>query len=90
MIAKTGEQELTPYDKNAYIRRVNTSTNADSGGVALDLDVIAGNTVNKENHLDGSQSTRTSQRAKKVQVKISDDTDENKVKEISRIDVEYE
>ena len=90
MIAKTGEQELTPYDKNAYIRRVNTNTNK-GGGTELDLDVIAGTTVTKENHLDGAQSTRTSQRAQKVQVKISDDSAaENYVKEISRVDVEYE
>ena len=91
MIAQTGEQELTPYDQNAYIRRVNTNTNADTSGTLLDLEVIAGSTENKANYLNGVQSTRTSQRGKSVQVKISDDSSaENKIKEISRLEVEYE
>ena len=89
MIAKTGEQELTPYDQNAYIRRVNTNTNK-GGGTELDLEVIAGTTVTKSNFLDGAQSTRTSQRAQKAQVKVSDDVNQDNVKEISRIEVEYE
>ena len=91
MIAQTGDQELTPYDQNAYIRRVNTNTNADTSGTLLDLEVIAGSTENKANYLNGVQSTRTSQRGKSVQVKISDDSSaENKIKEISRLEVEYE
>ena len=91
MIAQTGEQELTPYNQNAYIRRVNTNTNADTSGTLLDLEVIAGSTENKANYLNGVQSTRTSQRGKSVQVKISDDSSaENKIKEISRLEVEYE
>ena len=89
MIAKTGEQELTPYDQNAYIRRVNTNTNK-GGGTELDLEVIAGTTVTKANFLDGAQSTRTSQRAQKAQVKVSDDVNQDNVKEISKIEVEYE
>lgn len=89
MIAKTGEQELTSYDQNAYIRRVNTNTN-DGGSTNLDLQVVANSTVNKNNYLDGAQSTRTSQRAQKVQVKISDNTNQDNVKEISKIEVEYE
>jgi len=91
MIAQTGEQELTSYDQNAYIRRVNTNTNADTSGTLLDLEVIAGSTENKANYLNGVQSTRTSQRGKSVQVKISDNSSaENKIKEISRLEVEYE
>jgi hypothetical protein len=92
MIAQTGEQELTPYDQNAYIRRVNTNTNKGSGsGTALDLQVVSGSTFTKNNFLNGVQSTRTSQRGKSVQVKISDDSSaENEIKEISRLEVEYE
>lgn len=100
MIVKTGEQELTSYDENAYIRRVNTNTEKFNGS-KLDLEVIAGTTVTKANHLDGAQSTRTSQRAQKVQVKISDDSIGSAgsegpflnppiFKEISKIEVEYE
>jgi hypothetical protein len=92
MIAQTGEQELTPYDQNAYIRRVNTNTNKGSGsGTALDLQVVSGSTFTENNFLNGVQSTRTSQRGKSVQVKISDDSSaENEIKEISRLEVEYE
>jgi len=92
MIAQTGEQELTSYDQNAYIRRVNTNTNKGSGsGTALDLQVVSGSTFTENNFLNGVQSTRTSQRGKSVQVKISDDSSaENEIKEISRLEVEYE
>tara|TARA_Y100000361_G_scaffold23191_3_gene18318 strand:+ start:816 stop:4385 length:3570 start_codon:yes stop_codon:yes gene_type:complete len=92
MIAQTGEQELTSYDQNAYIRRINTNTNKGSGsGTALDLQVVSGSTFTENNFLNGVQSTRTSQRGKSVQVKISDDSSaENEVKEISRLEVEYE
>ena len=92
MIAQTGEQELTPYNQNAYIRRVNTNTNKGSGsGTALDLQVVSGSTFTENNFLNGVQSTRTSQRGKSVQVKISDDSSaENEIKEISRLEVEYE
>ena len=96
MIVKTGEQELTSYDENAYIRRVNTNTEKFTGQF-LDLQVIAGSTVDKADYLDGAQSTRTSQRAQKVQVKISDGSNSEGpflnppiFKEISKIEVEYE
>jgi hypothetical protein len=90
--AWTGEQELTPYDQNAYIRRVNTNTNKGGGSVGMELEVGGEGmyTVTKEEYLDGVQSTRTSQRGKSVRINITDQFNENNVREISKVDVEYE
>ena len=90
MNAITGEQELTSYDKNAYIRRVNTNTDKGGGSGLLSLSVVSATTVTKTNSLDGAQSWRTSQRGQKVKIGVSNLTNEDNAKEISRIEVEYE
>ena len=91
MIVETGVQELTSYDQNAYIRRLNTHTNK-GGGTKLDQTItIDSNTTTTADHLDGAQSQRlTVKRGKNIKVKINDATNEDNAKEITKVEVEYE
>lgn len=91
MTVKTGKQLLTSLDKNAFIRRVNTITDDGGGNGELNLELSGVTpTVTKNDHLVGVQSTRTSARGKFAQIQISDSTNEDSAKEISKVDVEYE
>ena len=91
MIVETGVQELTSYDQNAYVRRLNTHTNK-GGGTKLDQMITIDGTANtKADHLDGAQSQRlTVKRGKNIKVKINDATNEDNAKEITKVEVEYE
>ena len=91
MIVETGVQELTSYDQNAYVRRLNTHTNK-GGGTKLDQTITIDSTATTTNdHLDGAQSQRlTVKRGKNIKVKINDATNEANAKEITKVEVEYE
>ena len=91
MTVKTGKQLLTSLDDNALIRRVNTITDDGGGAGELNLELSGVTpTVTKNDHLVGVQSTRASARGKFAQIQISDSTNEDNAKEISKVDVEYE
>ena len=84
-------QELTSYDQNAYVRRLNTHTNK-GGGTKLDQTITIDSTATTTaDHLDGAQSQRlTVKRGKNIKVKINDATNEANAKEITKVEVEYE
>lgn len=91
--AKTGKQILSTLDKDTIIRRVNTIVTHNASASDTDLDVITENaTVSKNGYLDGTQSTRISNRGKYIQIEINNtgDSAENYEHEINHIDVEYE
>ena len=91
--AKTGKQILSTLDKDTIIRRVNTIVTHNASASDTDLDVITENaTVSKNGYLDGTQSTRISNRGKYIQIEINNtgDSAENYEHEINHVDVEYE
>ncbi len=91
---KTGKQIFSTLDKKSIVRRVNTIIDNGGGSATLDLDVITDQgTVSKDSYLDGTQSTRISNRGKFVQIEINNDGDtthDNNEYEINHVDVEYE
>lgn len=91
MTVTTGEQELVSYDKNAFIRRINTSVNVD-GGTGMDLTSTGPlpSPYALADTLTGKQSFRTSQRGKSITLTVSDNVSEDKVKEVSHVSIEYE
>ena len=91
--AKTGKQILSTLDKDTIIRRVNTIVTHNASASDTDLYVITENaTASKNGYLDGTQSTRISNRGKYIQIEINNtgDSAENYEHEINHVDVEYE
>ena len=91
---KTGKQILNTLDKKTIVRRVNTILTRGGGSTTLDLDVITDQgTISTDSYLNGTQSTRISNRGKFIQIGINNDGDtthDNNSYEINHVDVEYE
>ena len=90
--ARTGFQEISSYDNNGRVRRVNTQTIAATTGADMGVRYNSSDTdsYNIGNHLNGLQSTRpyTGTRGKTVEVRISDNN--NQAVKIEKIEVDFE
>tara|TARA_Y100001973_G_scaffold56639_1_gene83554 strand:+ start:1555 stop:5097 length:3543 start_codon:yes stop_codon:yes gene_type:complete len=92
IIMKTGFEQVSSFDQNSLLRRINTKVDAASTGadLAVFFNESGSASYSNGNYLNGMQSTRafTGNRGKSIQVRIEDNT--NQDLKIEKIELEYE
>ena len=92
VIMKTGFEQVSSFDQNSLLRRINTKVDAASTGadLAVFFNESGSASYSNGNYLNGMQSTRafTGNRGKSIQVKIEDNTNQDLT--IEKIELEYE
>tara|TARA_R110002020_G_scaffold465101_1_gene686295 strand:- start:447 stop:3986 length:3540 start_codon:yes stop_codon:yes gene_type:complete len=92
IIMRTGFEQISSFDQNGLLRRINTKVDAASTGadLAVFFNGSGSASYSNGNYLNGMQSTRafTGNRGKTVQVKIEDNSNQDLT--IEKIELEHE